>query len=144
MTDYVTKVHLAHLSHNWYKSRRFFIPLFQLLPIIGFMTPPLSKSHVIITVSNTTRTPHISTAQATNAGVRRPGCEATCGELQLWYHRSGSLHAAIPATVQKVHLNTLNMELENLYFWVAYCNHILVVHLKYIGLLFLYDHYFRI
>jgi len=41
----------------WYKSRRFFRPLFQLLPIIGFMTPPLSKSHVVVTVSNATRTP---------------------------------------------------------------------------------------
>jgi len=30
--------------------------LFQLLPIIGFVTPPLSKSHVVVTVSNATCT----------------------------------------------------------------------------------------
>ena len=36
---------LGHLC-TWYKSRRFFTPLFQLLPIIGFVAPPLSKSHV--------------------------------------------------------------------------------------------------
>ena len=28
---------------TWYKSRRFFMPLFQLLPIISFVAPPLSK-----------------------------------------------------------------------------------------------------
>ena len=28
---------------TWYKSRRFFMPLFQLLPIIGFVAPPLSN-----------------------------------------------------------------------------------------------------
>jgi len=33
------------------------MPLFQLLPIIGFMAPPFLKSHVVVTVSNTTRTP---------------------------------------------------------------------------------------
>jgi len=37
--------------------RWFFVPLFQLLPIIGFLAPPLSKSHVVlahvfVTVSN--------------------------------------------------------------------------------------------
>ena len=42
---------------TWYKSRRFFTPLFQLLPIVGFVAPPLSKSHVVVTVSNATRTP---------------------------------------------------------------------------------------
>ena len=31
--------------------------LFQLLPIIGFVTPPLSKSHMIVTVSKESRTP---------------------------------------------------------------------------------------
>ena len=31
--------------------------LFQLLPIIGFVAPPLSKSRVIVMASNTTRTP---------------------------------------------------------------------------------------
>jgi len=31
--------------------------LFQLLPIIGFVTPPLSKSHMIVTVSKETHTP---------------------------------------------------------------------------------------
>jgi len=33
------------------------MPLFQLLPIIGFVAPPLSKSHMVVTVSNATRTP---------------------------------------------------------------------------------------
>jgi len=33
------------------------MPLFQLLPIIGFVAPSLSKSHVVVTVSNETRTP---------------------------------------------------------------------------------------
>jgi len=33
---------------TWYKSRLFFTPLFQLLPIIGFMVPPLLKSHVVL------------------------------------------------------------------------------------------------
>ena len=33
------------------------MPLFQLLPIIDFVAPPLSKSHVVVTVSNATRTP---------------------------------------------------------------------------------------
>ena len=47
---------LGHFC-TWYKSRRFFTPLFQLLPIIGFVAPPLSKSHVVVTVSNATRTP---------------------------------------------------------------------------------------
>ena len=42
---------------TWYKSRRFFMPLFQLLPIISFVAPPLSKSHVVVMVSNATRTP---------------------------------------------------------------------------------------
>ena len=32
------------------------MPLFQLLPIIGFVVPPLSKSHVVVKVSNATRT----------------------------------------------------------------------------------------
>ena len=32
------------------------MPLFRLLPVIGFVAPPLSKSHVVVTVSNTTRT----------------------------------------------------------------------------------------
>ena len=41
---------------TWYKSRRFFMSLFQLLPIISFVAPPLSKSHVVVTVSNATRT----------------------------------------------------------------------------------------
>jgi len=40
-----------------YKSRQFFTLLFQLLLIIGFMAPPLSKSHVVVTVSNATCTP---------------------------------------------------------------------------------------
>jgi len=31
-------------------------PLFQLLPIIGFVAPPLSKLHVVVTVSNSTHT----------------------------------------------------------------------------------------
>jgi len=44
-------------TKTWYKSRRFFTPLFQLLPIIGFVAPPLSKSHVVGTISNATRTP---------------------------------------------------------------------------------------
>ena len=39
---------------TWYKSRWFFTPLFQLLLIIGFVAPPLSKSH---TVSDATHTP---------------------------------------------------------------------------------------
>jgi len=47
---------LGHFC-TWYKSRRFFAPLFQLLPIISFVAPPLSKSHVVVTVSNTSRTP---------------------------------------------------------------------------------------
>ena len=42
---------------TWYKSRWFFRSLFQLLPIIGFVAPPLSKLYVVVTVSNTTRTP---------------------------------------------------------------------------------------
>jgi len=33
------------------------MPLFQLLPIIGFVAPPLSKLHVVVMVSNATRTP---------------------------------------------------------------------------------------
>ena len=33
------------------------MPLFQLLPIIGFVAPPLLKSHVVVMVSNETRTP---------------------------------------------------------------------------------------
>ena len=33
------------------------MPLFQLFPIIGFVALPLSKSHVVVTVSNATRTP---------------------------------------------------------------------------------------
>ena len=33
------------------------MPLFQLLPIIGFVAPPLLKSHMVVMVSNTTRTP---------------------------------------------------------------------------------------
>ena len=37
-------------------SRQFFTLLFQLLPIIGFVTPPLSKSHMIVTVNKETRT----------------------------------------------------------------------------------------
>ena len=41
---------------TWYKPRRFFASLFQLLPIISFVAPPLSKSHVVVTVSNATRT----------------------------------------------------------------------------------------
>ena len=36
---------------TWYKSRRFFMPLFQLLPIIGFVAPPLSKSHLVVAVA---------------------------------------------------------------------------------------------
>jgi len=39
---------------TWHKSRRFFLLLFQLLPIIGFLAPPLSKSHVVFIVSNPT------------------------------------------------------------------------------------------
>jgi len=42
---------LGHFC-TWYKSRRFFTLLFQLLPIISFVAPPLSKSHVVVTVSN--------------------------------------------------------------------------------------------
>jgi len=42
---------------TWYKSRWFFTSLFQLLPIMGFVTPPLSKSHVLVMVSNASRTP---------------------------------------------------------------------------------------
>jgi len=34
--------------HTWYKSRQFFPLLFQLLPIISFVAPPLSKSHVVL------------------------------------------------------------------------------------------------
>ena len=49
---------------TWYKSRRFFTSLFQLLPIIGFVAPPLSKSHVVVTVSNATRTPIRAKIQA--------------------------------------------------------------------------------
>jgi len=42
---------------TWQISRRFFSPLFQLIPIIGFLAPPLSKSHMVFMVSNsTTRT----------------------------------------------------------------------------------------
>ena len=33
------------------------MPLFQLLPIIGFVAQPLSKSHVVVTVSNDNHTP---------------------------------------------------------------------------------------
>jgi len=32
------------------------MPLFQLLPIIGFVAPPCLKSHVVVTVSNATHT----------------------------------------------------------------------------------------
>ena len=35
-----------------YKSRWFFPALFQLLPIIDFLAPPLLKSHMVVTVSN--------------------------------------------------------------------------------------------
>ena len=42
---------------TWYKSRRFFTPLFQLLHIIGFVAPPPSKSHMVVMVSNATHTP---------------------------------------------------------------------------------------
>ena len=33
------------------------MPLFQLLPIIGFGAPPLSKLHVVVMVSNATHIP---------------------------------------------------------------------------------------
>ena len=39
------------------ESRWFFTLLFQLLPITGFVAPPLLKLHVVVTVSNATRTP---------------------------------------------------------------------------------------
>ena len=32
------------------------MPLFQLLPIIGFGAPPLSELHIVVMVSNATRT----------------------------------------------------------------------------------------
>ena len=35
--------------------KAFFSPLFQLLPIISFLAPPLSKLHVIFTVSKSNR-----------------------------------------------------------------------------------------
>jgi len=43
---------LGHFC-TWYKSRRFFTLLFQLLPIIGFVAPPLLKTHLVVTGSAT-------------------------------------------------------------------------------------------
>ena len=75
---------------TWYKSRRFFTPLFQLLPIIGFVAPPLSKSHVVVTVSNyATRTP----ISENTGGID----QATYGEARgvsiPWIHSSSTTNA---------------------------------------------------
>jgi len=51
----ISVIILGHFC-TWYKSRWFFTLFFQLLPIISFMAPPLSKLHVVVMVSNTTRT----------------------------------------------------------------------------------------
>ena len=69
---------------TWYKSRRFFTLLFQLLPIIGFMAPPLSKSHVVVTVSNATRTP----IRKNTGGIDLATYEEAHGVSIPWIHSS--------------------------------------------------------
>ena len=51
----ISIIRLGHFC-TWCKSRRFFTPLFQLLPIISFVAPPLLKSHMVVTVSNASHT----------------------------------------------------------------------------------------
>ena len=58
---------------TWYKSRHFFTPLFQLLPIIGFMAPPLSKSHMVVMVSNKNSYSHTRKYKRNRSGNVRRG-----------------------------------------------------------------------
>jgi len=50
------------------------MPLFQLLLIIGFMASPLSKSHAVVTVSNTTRTPICETTGGIDLATYGEAC----------------------------------------------------------------------
>ena len=73
---------------TWYKSRRFFTPLFQLLPIIGFVAPPLLKSHVVVTVCNATRTP----IRENTGGIDLATYGETRGVIIPWIHSSLHKH----------------------------------------------------
>ena len=69
---------------TWYKSRRFFAPLFQLLPIIGFVAPLLSNSHVVFVVSNATRAP----IRENTGGIDLPMYREARGVSIPWMHSS--------------------------------------------------------
>jgi len=67
------------------------VPLFQLLPIIGFVAPPLSKSRVVVTVSNATRAPIRENTGGIDLAMYGEACGVSIHEYTLvfryllWY-----------------------------------------------------------
>ena len=95
-----------------YKFRRFFTLLFQILPIISFVAPPPSKSHMVVMVSNATHTPKcentggIDLATYREArGVSIPWIHSSspCSRLLLFVEYESACHWTVCLTTLTIH-----------------------------------------